>query len=112
MEAYFGAFQQLGGVGLQVVRQHQEVVERLDAGQDARLRAGVDADVVQARAEALQVVQPHVQKVDALRTEKVQQLLQVALVSVHGVGRERFLQLQPLHIFLDNLCVLLLILVF
>ena len=72
VEADFRAFQQFGGVGLQVVRQHQEVVERLDAGQDACLRAGMDADVVQARAEALQVVQPYVQEVDVFRGEEVQ----------------------------------------
>ena len=112
VEADFRAFQQLGGVGLQIIRQDQEVVERLHAGQDARLRAGVDADVVQARAEALQVVQADVQEVDALHAQEVQQLLQVALVGVHGVGREGLLQLQPLHVFLDNLCVLLLISVF
>ena len=112
MEADFRALQQFGGVGLQIVRQQEETVERLHAGQDACLRARVDADVVQAGAEALQVIQADVQEGDVLRAEKVQQLLQVALVSVHGVGRERLFQSQPLHVFLDNLCILLLLLVF
>ena len=86
-EPCLGSLYQLRGVGLEPVRQHQEVVERLDARQYARLRAGVDADVVQPGVEPLQVIVRHLQEVHSLAVQKVQELLQILLISLDCVGR-------------------------
>ena len=100
-ETYLGALQQFAGVTLQVVGKDQEVEERLDARQDARLRAGVDADVVQPGGKALQVFQRGAEQVDVFGFEEAQQFVQVRQVGILRVGRERFLQFQVLFVLSD-----------
>ena len=80
-------FQQLGRVGLQVVFHYEKVVEGADARQDAGLRAGVDADVVEAGGKGFQVFQLGFQQWNLIVLQKAYQLGQIVQISLYGIGR-------------------------
>ena len=75
----------------------------------ACLRARVYADVVQSGTELLQVVKGDFEHAFALPLQEVQELREVCLVGVDGVGREAFLQFEVLGVPLEYLLFLRLI---
>ena len=99
--ADLGRLEQLGGVGLDAVVEDEVGVERADAGEDARLRAGVDADVVERRGEGLQVGEGGIERALALVGEEAEELLHVAHIGVEGVRRERFLEDEVLPVLVE-----------
>lgn len=64
--------------------------ERLDARQDACLRTGMDAYVVQSGGKQVQIVQSSVEETFVFSVEEMEQFAQIPQMSVLRIGRKRF----------------------
>ena len=99
-----GRLEQLGGVYLQVAVKLQVTVERAHAAEDARLRLGAQSVLVERGGKVFQVFEFHVQRVEVVVVEIVQQPPQVVAVGLDGVGRYVALQLEIAQVAACNIC--------
>ena len=102
MFANLGRLQQFRRVVLAITIELQESEERAHAAQDAALRTGIDADVVQTCRKCLKVFECHFSHVLPLSFQIVEQFLEVVLIGVERITRHVALQLQVAHIVLHN----------
>ena len=102
MFAYLWRLEQLRRIVVAIAIEEQEVVERTDAAQDAALRTGMDADVVETSCEVLQILQGHFEHIFPFAPKVVEQFLEVTLIGVERVARHAALQLQVAHIASDH----------
>ena len=93
-----GRLQQLRGVHLQVAVEHQIAVESPHAAEDACLRLGPDAALVERGGKMLQVFQLHFERPQPLRAEIAEQVGQVVTIGLQRVIGVVALQLQVAHI--------------
>ena len=73
------------------------------SAQDAALRAGTHAQVVERGRKLLELRQSHVAGVEPFGIQKLHQLQHVALIGVEGVARHVALQLQVAQVVLQNI---------
>ena len=81
----------------------QKAVEGAHTTEDATMRTGMNADVVEPGSKVLQVFERHVEHVFLLGVQIGEQLLQVALVSLQRIWRISPLQPEVSLIGPDNI---------
>ena len=103
MFADLGRLQKFCWVVITIAVKLQKTEETPDTAQDATLRAGMDADIVQSGREVLQVFERHLAHVLLFALQVVEQFAQVALIGVECMTRHVALQLQVAYVVLDDI---------
>ena len=104
-----GGFEELRRVGVEVIFEDEVMVERLDTGDDTRLRAGMDADVAELGDELLEVVVGDVEDRLAEVVGEAVELVHVADVSLYRIGGKATLELEEILVRLEEVPLYLLI---
>ena len=104
-----GRFEELRRVGVEVIFEDEVMVERLDTGDDTRLRAGMDADVAELGDELLEVVVGDVEDRLAEVVGEAVELVHVADVSLYRIGGKAALELEEVLVRLEEVPLFLLI---
>ena len=104
-----GRFEELRRVGVEVIFEDEVMVERLDTGDDTRLRAGMDADVAELGDELLEVVVGDVEDRLAEVVGEAVELVHVADVSLYRIGGKATLELEEVLVRLEEVPLYLLI---
>ena len=104
-----GGFEELRRVGVEVIFEDEVMVERLDTGDDTRLRAGMDADVAELGDELLEVVVGDVEDRLAEVVGEAVELVHVADVSLYRIGGKAALELEEVLVRLEEVPLFLLI---
>ena len=104
-----GRFEELRRVGVEVIFEDEVMVERLDTGDDTRLRAGMDADVAELGDELLEVVVGDVEDRLAEVVGEAVELVHIADVSLYRIGGKATLELEEVLVRLEEVPLFLLI---
>lgn len=91
--------QQLRRVVVAFSRHHEETEEGVKRGDDARLRTGLYAEVVEEGEIILQIGQDARRRLKSPLRQKLKKLREVGRVCLDGVGCQRTLQQQIIAIF-------------
>lgn len=91
--------QQLRRVVVALSRHHHETEEGVERGDDARLRTGLYAEVVEKDQIILQIGQDARRRLKSPLRQELQKLREVGRVRLNGVGSQRALQEQIVAVF-------------